>query len=52
MGIIIGIIDGINDQQEAMTPVNSQNKVEVAQVMLGLVSKCLWSGLSGLVLAY
>ena len=48
LGVIIGIIDAINDQEAAVTLVGPRENVEVAQVVLGLLAKGVRSALSRL----
>ena len=46
LGVIIGRIDADNDQEAAVTLVGPREKVEVAQVVLGLLAKGVRSALS------
>ena len=48
LGVIIGIIDAVNDQEAAVTLVGPRESVEVTQVVLGLLAKGVRSALSRL----
>lgn len=48
LGVIIGIIDAVNDQEAEVTLVGPREKVEIARVALGLLGKGVSSALSRL----